>query len=443
MKIQKVFWRITAGNENCTIQEEKPEIVKNGEIPVSFAFNTQKRTYEIETDAVNNEASMVLNCGCAGGDRLTIEIGTDGNNYRTSVVIENWRKLWYQLTYPEGMNKPPMEMVKEGYSDEFIELEEKDTTVIKQTDAFPPGTWVDGADIGLSPGKRLVIGKHNLQQIHGLFKGSAAPFELHLIFCDVMLEYADEKGLFMKSGNLLVEKNDLVKPENNNTPNKFYSFIAVHNNFEGNFIALPRALHNDQPSVFNISINAFDNNWNPKPLQGSLTYVPKSGEYYVNYVDYVNEGGRIYFQLPADAVPIIKNGGRVRINFEVYLADNSTAGQATANKIIITKRKSITEKASEERTAVVIMHEIGHAIGMASSKSKDFYQGKGHIGPHCSYGMISQKAKQGNYVWQSTVNSTKNSKYPCVMFGGDRFDIPTAFCENCSPIVKAQKMPEF
>src|SRR5690554_1121340 len=49
-----------------------------------------------------NEASIVLACGLAGGDRFTVEAGTDGENFTSSFVVENWRKLWYEIWQPKS-----------------------------------------------------------------------------------------------------------------------------------------------------------------------------------------------------------------------------------------------------------------------------------------------------------------------------------------------------
>ncbi|MDG5814034.1 hypothetical protein QA601_03015 [Chitinispirillales bacterium ANBcel5] len=51
------------------------------------------------TKFVDRESSIVLVCGVAGGDRFTVEVGSDGEHYPLRLEVETWRKIEFHNVY--------------------------------------------------------------------------------------------------------------------------------------------------------------------------------------------------------------------------------------------------------------------------------------------------------------------------------------------------------
>ena len=115
----------------------------------------------------------------------------------------------------------------------------------------------------------------------------------------------------------------------------------------------------------------------------------------------------------------------------VNLVDMMAGGLSFGNgNLICVCARSWWRDKSDSAQNDVIVHEMGHKIGMVSNGSKKLpdkvkthYTEKGHIGPHCHEG-LAEKIKS-----YSGVSGSK-----CVMFGATNGK--SAFCPNCSPAVR-------
>jgi len=82
---------------------------------------------------------------------------------------------------------------------------------------------------------------------------------------------------------------------------------------------------------------------------------------------------------------------------------------------------------------IVITHELGHQIGMASNAYErlpdqiaTYYSSKkGHYGQHCHHGIPAGQARYDSV--------TDNGKHDCVMYGATK---KSAFCEHCRVAVQ-------
>lgn len=85
----------------------------------------------------------------------------------------------------------------------------------------------------------------------------------------------------------------------------------------------------------------------------------------------------------------------------------------------------------KQRTAI---HEIGHYIGMVAAVEgqKNWYEGKGHQGPHCSQGLSEEQTNRDFYYGLPGT---------CVMFGESAETRLGHFCVNCSPSVRMNPVP--
>src|SRR5690554_3813171 len=179
---KKVYWRVTADKGNSKRNNPKPGVMKkSGGKLVEF----KERIATIDTEFTGNESSIVFACGLAGGDKFTIEAGTDGKNFTSSFVVENWRRLWYQLTHQSGINIPNLNLSKTAFSMVNIELLNDNVMQFKINDV-PERTYYKewmfnpkGNDKEIS-----VIGSHNKEFFKKYFttKKSSLP-KAHLIIC--------------------------------------------------------------------------------------------------------------------------------------------------------------------------------------------------------------------------------------------------------------------
>jgi len=98
------------------------------------------------------------------------------------------------------------------------------------------------------------------------------------------------------------------------------------------------------------------------------------------------------------------------------------------NLICVCTRAWWQAESTDDQNQVMI-HEMGHKVGMVADgtskgpdKTAKFYEGKGHVGPHCHQGLPVQDSYSG--VSGST----------CVMFGATNGI--TTFCADCTPAVR-------
>jgi len=119
------------------------------------------------------------------------------------------------------------------------------------------------------------------------------------------------------------------------------------------------------------------------------------------------------------------------ISIEVNVVKDAFGGLAPpSDPFICVADTNKWEKVSLRRKTAVIVHELGHKLGLASDggdnkpdKHKYYYPDKGsHVGPHCHYGLPVKK------------NHDKDLGQ-CVMFGRSK-QLPITFCEFCKPSVR-------
>lgn len=108
----------------------------------------------------------------------------------------------------------------------------------------------------------------------------------------------------------------------------------------------------------------------------------------------------------------------------------------------------------DDSLGAILLHELGHFLGMVANGKKlaptappHYYTKKGHVGPHCSSGVLPRGTLQfaGARARSSGFFKTYWSGAPqCVMFGataatdgpGVVRPIPEHFCDECKPVVK-------
>jgi hypothetical protein len=140
-----------------------------------------------------------------------------------------------------------------------------------------------------------------------------------------------------------------------------------------------------------------------------------------------------------------KNPVEVLVGIKVF---NSIGGSSTGNWILTTW-KDPSEVASATYT---ILHELGHSLGQAATSNADTpglpathpnqYDGHGHQGSHCSFGLPSGKKDTEDYGTLLLKDPPIHGK--CIMWGGTakgfRFDEANTFCADCTAYLLAHKI---
>lgn len=129
----------------------------------------------------------------------------------------------------------------------------------------------------------------------------------------------------------------------------------------------------------------------------------------------------------------LKSRGKGKIVIKLNWVDRMRAGLSfSGNNLICVCTKANWRSISASGQNDVIVHEMGHKIGMSSSgKSTDkikthYYNDKGHKGNHCHHGIPSGQARYDS--------AADNRKSDCVMYGA--MNGHSALCEHCSDAAK-------
>ncbi|KMQ50233.1 hypothetical protein CHISP_2904 [Chitinispirillum alkaliphilum] len=135
-----VYWKVTAHEDNSARTDPKTGIKPYWTRAELREFNGGE--VKCFTKFVDRESSIVLVCGVAGGDRFTVEVGSDGKNYPLRLEVENWRKLWYELQAPDFMEldsgdypRTTRSWMKERLANVFVEYRCKNSIVFSKDDS--------------------------------------------------------------------------------------------------------------------------------------------------------------------------------------------------------------------------------------------------------------------------------------------------------------------
>lgn len=126
---------------------------------------------------------------------------------------------------------------------------------------------------------------------------------------------------------------------------------------------------------------------------------------------------------------------KVDLDFVVEIYDTKFAGVNDGNKIVISTHETAVKAKSTEYIAKVLIHEIGHAVGLAPEKFNswthpDHYTGYGGTGPHCKLNAVN---REGIYRWGGVGKM-------CVMYHQVHDQAGPEFCDNCMKYLKFTKL---
>jgi hypothetical protein len=123
--------------------------------------------------------------------------------------------------------------------------------------------------------------------------------------------------------------------------------------------------------------------------------------------------------------------GNGTLTITVNWVDRMRAGLASSGNLVIICTRGWWQNESTSGQNEVMIHEIGHMIGMVADGSGSLpdrtatqYTARGHVGSHCHSGL----------ALRDSFSSGSNAGSNCVMFGSTNG--VGAFCANCAPAVR-------
>ncbi len=302
--------------------------------------------------------------------------------------IKVWRKFWYQMTQPDGLNAPIPNLSQNSY----IKVKTKmllDNNITFTKANAPANTFYKRYILagGNSDDEVAVIGSHNKNELAKKFASNpSTPLKNHLIVCEYQYDEA--------SDNVDDSRTLIASPPDNKILINFTSPVLDPPLQGGNMVVEATweqkgIKHNINPA--NIII--------PKPRSSS---------------------GSIEISLPTEVIPT--SAEPVKIYLECQCADGPYLGESFGlNSLIVYDATNVPDYND------TITHEIGHAFEQTSHAAtlpttipahpNTYYK----QGDHCNYG--SKK---------------------CVMYeSGPQSSAIHEYCEICHPYVLIQDMTKF
>ena len=486
-----VYWKVTAHEENSKRTEPKTGIKP-------YDTNSQLREFAdrvvtCSTEFVERDSSIILVCGVAGGDRFTVEVGTDGENYPLKVVVENWRKLWYETVQPAasgsdrvsdytvftadkspGLSEKSVSYMKKVLDPCFVEFEKRYGTNYTKNDIPLNGQYniIDGAFIGKEKGKKAVVlsfdqAEKILEQKGKHLKDARTA---SAVWCDYLVDFKNWEDGFEEVFS--AQERPLKESK---------LFLNLVDRFGG------RA--HGSCSITSLSWKAThwfdtkDNSWKIIASSRDPGWGHRSGGVFTReddikaHISFTNYN-TISFQFPD-----------TKGNYPGKLMEKDSSGQLTDKRFVVGLTVVVSGIANEMNTngaalngiiwmntfagaatdtgaAGVILHELGHNMGQVyANKSIDavfgrpankaipgipfpkglpegiVYGERGHRGTHCASGLSVITRKERDFQDRDS-NSYKERN--CIMFGSSsmRSNKEYVFCSDCRTYVKAENLSD-
>ena len=369
-------------------------------------------------------AHFDLDLGLAGGDTCDVAVGGTRAARDETRSLQNWRKLLYQVTRPSTMATPSLALMTASLAKVFIEYEKYDEVVFDEADAgTPPGSWFDGADFGLA-GRVVNIGDHNKAWFHQKFHDTKFPVGVHVLFCHAQFDGGVPANKTAYTANIAAATPKIAFPGGGTV----YGHVKQ---LDGH--VFPKAFQDGLDSVRAVT-------WTS--LAASGPEAGKSGTIGAAdiHVDWNTAHHRVSIRLPASAVAVVDAGASVRISATALWSNGEYLGESDGARGNLQLIRNSTKDAAQQTNAVMA-HELGHTMfmvlavvppGTDAGAHGWKYEARGHIGPHCAFGVAPD-------LFASTKNLA-GSRGSCVMFGEAGATAPTDFCARCTPFVNAQDL---
>ncbi|MBN2037192.1 MAG: peptidoglycan-binding protein [Chitinispirillaceae bacterium] len=392
---RRVFWKVTAHDTNSKRTDPKTGIKTEAS---SKLIEFTDRIATAESTFSGRESSLILACGVAGGDRFTVEAGSDGKEYPIKVMVENWRKLWYQLTHHSSITPPSMTTPTNKLEKVFIEFLAETPNKHSKVNAG-----------------NVIVGNHNQAEYHKLFSALNKNICCHIILCDKQFDGVDSRG------------NNLTSAESKDFTSTTDSILMSKKKPK-------RKIFN--PPLQSSAKFLVQGKWKSKTNKksGTLTDNPAKVSPNIGLVTFI-DSDFITVDLPKNAKPSAANP--VTVTVEVTAANGPWGGDGSVsphNLVVIDSNDTIHSQC--------VLHELGHLMKMVpytgyfdcppgfnySDHTKKYIE-MGGSGSHCSYNIDKTKSTSVLFV-----------DGRCIMFHQLNRNCELIYCPDCAPFVKAQSL---
>lgn len=412
-----VHIKVKFHDDNSKRNSPKPALIAGGATVEPNGDGEAKGTVTFdETGAAEFEVEL----GKAGGDKTQIMVGITDATEDSTLFVENWRRVWYQLTLPAGADEPDLARMVDALAEVYIEyLKEGETVEIAETDEAATGiSWFDGAWLGESD-KLLNIGGYNRAHYHTKFVDTHTPWQVHVLCCHRQYDAGD----YETYGALECGKDDKVAWSDSS------NVVGVEHNVGSGLF--PKALDTGNSSFIKGSWKA-----DGSTEKGDLTAA-----------DVWIDQGWFTVKLPQAALDYLGSDAtkKVKVSVKVDEMKGPYLGESDEYKqLIVIDQSSIGINDT-------LTHELGHSLnqvpttagekaaGLKTTNHSRAYTGMGHSGGHCADGMSDDNyaggAGKAGSDYQGTFES--KSECTCVMYGEDNSACTGKFCDICKPFVLA------
>ena len=371
----------------------------------------------------NGLVEFEVELGKAGGDKAEIKVGITDACEDSTLYVENWRRLWYQLTMPKGTAEPDLTRMVDALAEVYIEyLKEGATVEIEDTEEAPSGiSWFDGAWVGEAD-KLLNIGDYNRAHFHTKFVDTHTPWQVHVLCCHRQFDSGGDETY----GGLECGKDDKVSWSDGS------NVVGVEHNVGSGLF--PKGLDTDAASFVKGSWKAVGS-----AEKGNLA----AGDVWIDQ-------GWFTVKLPQAAIDYLGTDAakKVKVSVTVYEMKGPYLGESDDYKqLIVIDQTSIGINDT-------LTHELGHSLnqvpttagekapGLKTETHAWAYTGNGHSGGHCADGMSADNyaggAGKAGTGYQGNFES--KGECTCVMYGEDNAACTGKFCDTCKPFVLADSV---
>ncbi|MCO5165668.1 MAG: hypothetical protein M9894_04775 [Planctomycetes bacterium] len=443
------------------------------------------------------EADVEVECGLAGLDELTVEVGATEACKDAKLVIKNMRRVKLEEIKPvaaissyagAGVNPGTTALLRARFAPVGVDFEVARTATYALSDLVPQNV-VDGPYVGLPAGKKLVFVTDTTADAVRIAKSTqgAVRDTQTIAWFDTIVE-TREAG---PGGTDLLRSAVL--------PEKWLGTGAMEKTqmVPAPFRCFPHDWENpSRPSVTEIKWRAHSykdasGTWKPvatgtpgaakKDWQTVSVATAADVAKYVTFVDWTT----IRIKLPtadaADAGNFVTDGGAqvsIGVQIKLHLCSVDTLASALRGDITMS---TASGTATDPGSAEVILHEIGHNMGqsvvdrsqpgatqtiLSTGRSVNFgrstavpgltfakppshstafpaivpagfmYTGKEHQGPHCARGLTAAQRAQTSY---GGLPGT------CLMFGETDMARTSArtYCPECERLIRGEDLADF
>ncbi|MBD3422445.1 MAG: OmpA family protein [Chitinivibrionales bacterium] len=412
-----VIWKVSADAANSKRNKPLPCLKDPAANKKSELKNN---TAEIQSSISGGKASIILDCGVAGGDTFTVDITCGTSSVQCKAA--NWRRFWYQLTHQKGMKLPSFSLTENAWNEVYAEIIKGNTKEFEKDDLETLKTKNIRTlykEYVINPGKSdnevAVIGSHNRDYFYKLYtKDDAKSPKAHFIICQHQWDESSKK-----TKKMTVTCDKKVSAEVDLKKNVFFPYLKGEIIADGTWKALAPQGHTDHGK------------------SGSLT------DDWILLEKNRKSRQHIKFNVPDSAGLTPDKKAPIQITYRLKTVAGPYLGESNEHQILAVYNPKDPNDFNNTLT-----HEVGHSFnqvpkpgsvpsGLANHANQ--YTGCGGRGSHCN----TVYDKNGK---EKAGNLNKDGEYStgvCVMFhAGDSSCINT-FCSVCKPFVKANDFSSF